>query len=120
MIDDFKPVRQSTSSDLRNSLDNLSQTGQNKNTTNISPQPDFRTPEESAAADMPEFAPAPHVLPGAKTSRLKKYLRLFVLHWPPHKKEYISAALIVVLMSFGGFLALTLHHPQPAVVAAKP
>jgi hypothetical protein len=120
MIDDFKPVRQTASSNLRSSLDNLSQTGQNKNIQNTEPAPSFRTPEESATADIPAFAPAPRVQRTEKASRPKQLLRLFVLHWPPHKKEYMTAAMVIILMSFGGFLAITLHHPKPVVVAAKP
>jgi hypothetical protein len=123
MIDDFKPVRRTVNPSLRNSLDNLS-TAQNKKPAEQTPAPAFHTPEETAAADTSAtFAPPPAPRlrkPDQEESRLRRFLRLFVLHWPPHKKEYIAAASVVVLVSLGGFLAVTLHHPKPAVVAAKP
>jgi hypothetical protein len=119
MIDDFKPVRQPASSNLRNSLDNLSPTSQNKNTPEQPAAPAFHTPEETAAHDTPVFMPPVHRAP-QEPSRLRRVLRPFVLHWPPHKKEYTTAVTVVLLISFGGFMALTLHHPKPAVVAAKP
>lgn len=79
----------------------------------------FRTPEEVAAAEPP---PVPQktvevepTMPKNKSSWKEK----LALHWPPGKKEYITA--LVVLLIGGGIGAYALlHKPEPATIKPIP
>ena len=125
MIDDFKPAPRPARS-LQAKLDGLTET----------PTPDrgtFQTPEEIAAADdLKEPAasekPAeeatsekPHNTPRGKAGG--GWRGKLALHWPPGKKEWLVAVVVVLLGAGGGFWFATRHHAKPAVahiVKAKP
>lgn len=122
MIDDFKPVRQPAKANLRSSLDALPDTGKNTQATET-----FKTPEQAAATDTVYLPPREHAAeqtppqshePASPKSR--RWHRKFILHWPPHKKEWIAAACLVLLCTCGGIVALTRHAaPKPVVVSAQ-
>jgi hypothetical protein len=79
----------------------------------------FRTPDEVAADQTPETpgeitlqdAPGPRKPDGGWKEKL-------ALHWPPGRKEWITAAIIVVLIGGVGF-ALTRPSPKPVATQIK-
>ncbi len=88
----------------------------------------FRTPEEVAASD--EQAPgADHAADSAddpikiKPAMPKKssWKQKMTLHWPPGKKEWITAAVVVLLLAAGlGAYALVHKPPKPATIKPIP
>ena len=83
----------------------------------------FRTPAETAAADdIGEPALAARVdLPEAAPSKARRgsdWRDKLALHWPPGRKEYITAAVVVLLAAIGLFLVLHHSKPKPVVKAA--
>jgi len=110
MVDDIKPPERPEPS-LRDQLDEHLQTAK--------PNPEkFQTPDEVAAAD--DLHPADNPvhkldLPEAAPRKGSSWRDKLALHWPPGKKEYITAAVVVLLAASGLFLVL--HHSKPKPVA---
>jgi hypothetical protein len=117
MMDDFKPVRQPAES-LRAKLDSRAETP-------TPPSETFQTPGEVAAADDLQ---QPVELGGdldktahPSTRAGKSWRAKLALHWPPGKKEWLVAAIIVLFGGLGAFFILTHHHqPKPVVAIIKP
>jgi hypothetical protein len=91
---------------------------------------DFQTPEEVAAADSVEQpATIPEesaeqddndpVIPPSRESSSQKTGNRFALHWPPGKKEWIVAVVVILLCGLGIFLGFGHHTPKPVVAAVK-
>lgn len=80
----------------------------------------FRTPDEVAAdqtSEKPvEYSPADRPAPPERHSGWKEKL---ALHWPPGKKEWITIAVIIVLIAGGIGFALTRHKSQPVAKQTK-
>lgn len=78
----------------------------------------FRTPEEVAAEqDFGDPTPAGS---GNELPKLEKpappkrgWREKLALHWPPGKKEWITLAVVVLLIGGGIGFALTRHHSKP-------
>lgn len=79
----------------------------------------FRTPEEVAADDE---SPAPkktvEIESAAPDNPKKSWKEKMTLHWPPGKKEYITAAVLLVLIGIGAYALL--HKPVPATIKPIP
>lgn len=91
----------------------------------------FRTPDEVAADDVfdppasgpeePEEKPAPASDPTDKPG--SGWREKLTLHWPPGKKEWITAAVVIVLVVGGGIAGYALTHkakPKPATIKPIP
>jgi hypothetical protein len=90
----------------------------------------FKTPEEVAAEEQPSEPPVDAGAPGAEDaslepkedppkSRLSKWNAFNRLNWPPGKKEWITAAVIVLLL-IGGGVAYALTHKKPVTLQPIP
>jgi hypothetical protein len=79
----------------------------------------FRTPDEVAADQTLEASSeatrqdTDEPMTNKPTSSWKEKL---ALHWPPGKKEWITAAVIVLLVGAGVFLVLS-HHSKPVAAS---
>jgi hypothetical protein len=86
----------------------------------------FKTPDTVAAADdigesalaarveLPDTVPPKSRQAGSWRDKLSK----LELHWPPGRKEYITAAVVVLFAGLGIFLLLSHSKPKPVVKAA--
>ncbi len=112
MVDDIKPAGPPEPS-LRDQLNQRLETAKPKPET-------FKTPDEAAAVDdlkepssligdlkLPDSAP--------RKSSKHNWREKLTLRWPPGKKEYITAAIVIILAGLGVFL-LT-HHTKKPVAA---
>jgi hypothetical protein len=84
----------------------------------------FRTPDEVAADDTLEQTSAPEPEEAPETPKPRRpssgWREKLTLHWPPGKKEWITFAVIVILIAGGiGGWALT-HKPKKSVPVIKP
>ncbi len=83
----------------------------------------FRTPEEAAVEQKPatSTAPAPAdklAEPVKPAGRLHGWKEKLALHWPPGRKEYIVAGVLVLLIGGGAAFALTRpSKPTPVIKA---
>ncbi len=82
---------------------------------------EFKTPDQVAATDdiaavVPETTPpAEATLPELKAASSEGWKARFALHWPPGNKEYVVAAVVLVLLAgIGSALALS-HTSKPVV-----
>ncbi len=82
----------------------------------------FRTPDEIAADQTLDASPeaAPQIVdkPGGPDKPKSSWKEKLALHWPPGKKEWITAGVIILLIAGGG-LAYALTHKEP-VATLKP
>lgn len=82
----------------------------------------FRTPDEVAADPPAPVNEAPIELdPPTQTDKPKSgWKQKLALHWPPGRKEWIVAAVVVLLIG-GGVAAYALtHKPKPATIQPIP
>ncbi|HXE10093.1 MAG TPA: DUF3048 domain-containing protein [Verrucomicrobiae bacterium] len=81
----------------------------------------FRTPEEVAAEQDFAGPTGPSELPHLEKPQPPKtsWRQRLALHWPPGKKEWITAAVVVLLVTSGVGLALT-HHTSHPLAKAQP
>jgi len=122
MINDFKPARRPAKS-LRTSLDEQSEAQEDATETET-----FQTPEEVAAKQTLEASAESEQPVTTKTSEAGKKSALvpvspswrqkLALSWPPGKKEWISLAIMLVLIGVGSTGWLVTHHSTKAVSVA--
>lgn len=79
----------------------------------------FRTPEEVAADDRPARSNPIQIDPPMYKKQKKSWKEKFALHWPPGKKEWI-VALVVVLLIGGGIAVYALTRSQPPTLQPIP
>ncbi|HYH35879.1 MAG TPA: DUF3048 domain-containing protein [Candidatus Saccharimonadales bacterium] len=110
MESDFKPAKRSAKSFK-------TAAPQAKTDTEV-----FRTPDEIAAGqslDAPSARTLPEVDIVPKPDRPKSgWKERLALHWPPGKKEYITAV-VVVLLAGAGMFALAQQDAKPQPVAKQ-
>lgn len=119
MDSDFRPASKPAKSvtDLRAALDAKTETTRSNMQTPArlavreAVTPVVEPPVEAAASDD---------TPKPSSKSLKQLHRKFILHWPPHKKEYITAGALILLCSLGGIGFLTRHNQKPVAAAPKP
>lgn len=120
MDSDLKRAERPVKSSRAGAVKAKTQTGKDKTTdTEI-----FRTPDEVAAEDnfgaaQPEPAATPKIETLEHSGGTSDWRQKLTLHWPPGKKEYITALVVVLLAVSGGVFALT-HHKAQAPAAAEP
>lgn len=116
MDNDFKPAKRPAKS-LRTVWDERGA----KTTTPAEPK--FETPEEAAARDdigsnsrvVDEELPDTSMPSKPAKKPGSSWREKLTLHWPPGRKEYITAACLVLVIAaaIGGFFALQSEPPKP-------
>ena len=78
----------------------------------------FRTPDEVAADQPVDIAPVSVDIP-EKPAGSSSWKEKLALHWPPGRKEYITAAVLLLFVG-GGIVGYKLTHKAPVVATLKP
>ena len=116
MISDFRPAPRQAKS-LQAAVDSLPQ----RQTTNENAP--FQTPDEVAASAQPPDTGAADdtaIIANGQRVPLGQHLRKLALHWPPRRKEFIVAGIVVLMIASGlGAWLLTRHAPKPVAAAPK-
>lgn len=87
------------------------------------PSPEtFKTPEEVAAEQTLRAASeaTQRIDMTQKPRSSSSWKKKLALHWPPGKKEWIVAAVVIVLAAGGIGLWLLTHHAKPVATVTKP
>jgi Protein of unknown function (DUF3048) N-terminal domain/Protein of unknown function (DUF3048) C-terminal domain len=119
MDSDFRPAKEPARSEP-------AEPDTNTDKKNIGPKQAgevFRTPDEIAAEQALRDASAATkttaATAGASRTHGSDWRQKLALHWPPGKKEWAVAGVVILLAAVGTFLVI--HHPKkPVAVAAKP
>jgi hypothetical protein len=120
MDSDFRPAKQPARSEPAEPDTNTDK----KNTGPAQAGEVFRTPEEVAAEQALRDASAATkttaATAGSSRSKSGGWREKLALHWPPGKKEWIVAGIVVLLAALGTFLVINHHPKKPVAKAAKP
>jgi Protein of unknown function (DUF3048) N-terminal domain/Protein of unknown function (DUF3048) C-terminal domain len=108
MVDDIRPAKPAPSGQDKPERPQTAKAETFKTPDEVAAADDIGDPALAARVDLPEAAPS-------KTGRLHNWRGKLDLHWPPGRKEYITAGVVVLLLAVGLFFGL--HHSKPKPVA---